>query len=50
MSHPENMVFSRIENLTTENYHDTNNFTVSQKISLTWSISLHAIKMSQNPP
>ena len=34
----------------TENYLDTKKLTVSQKISLTWSISLHVTKMSQNPP
>ena len=41
--------FSRIENLTIENYHGTKKLTVSQKISRTWSVSLHGIKMSQNP-
>ena len=49
MRHPKNMVFSRIENLNTENYDDTKKLKVSQKTSLTWSISLHVIKMSQNP-
>ena len=50
MDHPKNMAFSRIENLNTENYSETKNLTASQKISLTWSVSLHVIKMSQNPP
>ena len=50
MCHPKNMVFSLIENLIIENYHDTKKLTVSQKISFTWSVSLHVIKMSQNPP
>ena len=50
MCHPKNTVFSRIENLITEKYHDTKKLTVSQKISLTWSVSLHVIKMSQNSP
>ena len=43
MDHPKNMVFSRLENVNTEN-------TVSQKISLTWPIYLNEIKMSQNTP
>ena len=47
MCHPKNMVFSLIENLIIENYHDTKKLTVCQKISFTWSISLHVIKMSQ---
>ena len=50
MCHPKDMVFSLIENLIIENYHDTKKLTVSQKISFTWSVSLHVIKMSQNPP
>ena len=50
MCHPKNMVFSLIENLIIENHHDTKKLTVSQKISFTWSVSLHVTKMSQNPP
>ena len=50
MGHPNNMVFSQIENLNIENYHDSKKLTVSQKLSLTWSISLHVIKMSQPFP
>ena len=50
MGHKKNMVFSRIENLNIENYHDNKKLTVSQKISKTWSNSLRVIKMSQNPP
>ena len=49
MGQLKNMFFSRIENLTIENYHGTKKLTVSQKISLTWCVSLHVIKMSQNP-
>ena len=43
------MLFSQIESLNIENYHGIKKLTVYQKISLTWSISLHEIKMSQNP-
>ena len=43
MDHPKNMVFSRLENVNTEN-------AVSQKISLTRPIYLNKIKMSQNTP
>ena len=50
MGHPKNMVFPQIENLNIENYHDTKKLTVSMKISLTWSIALHVIKMSPPPP
>ena len=49
MGHPKNMFFSGLQNLNTGNYHDTKKLTVSQKNSITWSISLHMIKMSQNP-
>ena len=49
MDHPKNMIFSRLEDLNTENDHNTKKLTVSQKNSLTWSISLHPIKMSKNP-
>ena len=49
MGHPKNILFSRIENLNIENYHDTKKLTVSQKIPLTWSISLHMVKMSTFP-
>ena len=41
---------SQTENLNTENYHDTKKLMVSKKNSLTSLISLHVIKMSQNPP
>ena len=44
MDHLKNMAFYRIVNLNSENYHNTNNLTVSQKISLTWSISLRVTK------
>ena len=47
MGHPKNIGFSQLENLNTENYQDTKNLTVSQKNSITWSISLHTKKMSQ---
>ena len=46
MCHPQNMFFSLIENLIIENYHDTKKLTVSQKMSFTWSVSLHVKKMS----
>ena len=49
MGQLKNMFFSRIENLTIENYHGTKKLTVSQKISLTWSVSLHVIKNVTKP-
>ena len=36
---------SQIENLKIEKYYNTEKFTVSQKISLTWLVSLHVIKI-----
>ena len=39
-----------LRKLNIENYHDNKKLTVSQKISLTGSIFLFIIKMSQNLP
>ena len=44
------MIFPRIENLNIENDHENKTLSVSQKLSLTWPVSLDVIKMSQNPP
>ena len=49
MGHLKNMVFSRLENLNTENYHGTKKLTGNQKNLNAWSISLHVMQMSQPP-